>query len=136
MRAHKHFFCFVIMLTISSCIHGPDPFDPLHEYHVMNVSDDSIVCRYHCTNTSIKNINEIILSSEETKIMYFSNTNDTLSASGLPHYVLKDMLFVNTNGDTILYINPIVDSAWIAYDTTFYHNVYGGKKWIYKFNNK
>lgn len=132
--------CYIIVflssIILSSCINGPDPFLPLHEYHVLNMSQDSIVCRYHCIDKSIKDANTIVLHSGEKKILYFNNINDTLSETGIPHCLFEDMLFTHPNGDTILYINPIVDSTWCVYDTTFYHNVYGGKKWIYKFNNK
>lgn len=120
--------CWVIM----SC-NGPDPQDPLNEFHIQNMTEDSVVCEYHCVSFRNAEANKISLASGEKKILYKANESDTLSASGLPHYNFKDMLFTNIKGDTLLYINPIVDSIWVIYDTTFYNNVYGGRKWIYKF---
>lgn len=123
----------VVGILLSGCINGPDPFDPLSEFHIQNMSEDSVICIYHCRALSISQPNEIRLANGEQKIMYGFNKNDTLSAAGLPHYNFKDLLFVSTNGDTLLYLSSIVDSLWIQYDTTFYNGVYGGHRWIYKF---
>lgn len=123
----------VVGILLIGCINGPDPFDPMSEFHIQNMSEDSVVCVYHCRALTISQPNEIRLASGEQKIIFGRNENDTLFASGLPHFNFKDLLFVSTGGDTLLYLNPIVDSLWIQYDTTFYHNIDGGYKWIYKF---
>lgn len=132
MKYFRHTLC-LLMIFFCSCINGPDPFDPLNEFHVQNMTDDSIVCQYHCVSKSVSNANVIKLASGEQGILYRQEENDTLYNSGLPHYNFVDMLFASMNGDTLLYMNPIIDSMWIQYDTTFYHNVYGGHRWIYKF---
>ena len=127
--------CVLMCVLLNSCI-IVDPLDPLNEFHVQNMTVDSVICKYHCVSSPNAKANEISLASGEKKILYKANENDTLFTSGLPHYNFEDMLFTDTTGDTLLYISPIADSTWVIYDTTFYRNVYGGHRWIYKFNKQ
>lgn len=133
MKCVRSLFLLSVLCAFSACI-IIDPLEPLSEFHVQNMSEDSVICIYHCCAPELSNQqNEIRLASGEQRIMYQEDKNDTLSLSGLPHYNFRDMLFTSTNGDTLLYLSSIVDSLWLQYDTTFYKGVYGGHRWIYKF---
>ena len=116
MKPHHFILSCVALLSLQSCLPGPDPCEPDFMYYILNKSNDSVVCHYRTFYMTAENINEVRIGSSEQKILHLDELNDTIGGSIYPKAIFRDMLFTTTNGDTLLYINPIVDSDWIRYN--------------------
>lgn len=123
--------CLIIMYLCTGCV--GDPCDPSYKFYIQNMSDDIIFCQYHYSEWDTCGLNQISLVKNETKILHYRNKQDTIQPSGIPSVTFEDMLFMNTIGDTILYLNPMVDSIWTIDGQFFDSNILFGNKLIYQF---
>lgn len=135
MRLLRITIPFLIGVILFAC--NPPDFWTTQIYYVENLSVDSIVCVYHVIYNgnnidTISHTNEIA-PQEISVLRHLSDSeSDTIFIDTFfPHWAFEDMLFLSIQGDTILYISPIVDSDWEEENKTKF-----GSKWIYKFNNK
>ncbi len=99
-----------IVCTCTKC--EIDPSWPISKYYIENTTDDTLVCQYHYSRYDTCGVNCISIASKETKILHYTNEQDTLDIS----YTFEDMLFMSTQGDTLLYFNPVPDSIWTIED--------------------
>ena len=125
--------CLIIMHLCTGCV--GDPYDPSCKFYIQNMSDDTIFCQYHYSEWDTCGMNQISLVKDETKILHYRNEQDTIQPSGsIPSVTFEDMLFMNTTEDTLLYLNPMVDSIWIISDEHFFDSeILFGNKLIYQF---
>ena len=131
---NKYIFTILCISIICICTQCEiDPPFAMYKFYVQNMSNDTIVCQYNYSNYDTCGVNRISIAGNETKIIHYKNGQDTINYSGIPSFTFKEMLFLGVQGDTLLYVNPMVDSLWIIEDTFADSETHWGYKLKYQF---
>lgn len=128
------------LLAFVSCTNGPDPIEPKNTYSVENLTDVDIIAHYTILADYVfweqprKNYTDSCLISADT-ITNLPLDKYGFYVSDSPSELFERIVFISTNGDTLLHLYPIEDSLWEdSISVSDYGYQVRNHHWLYKFS--
>lgn len=145
MKKITYIWMCLVVIVLSACeFIGGDPAVTKNLYYVENCTDDSVYCIGKEVmadyNNPPREPQGCWVESGKMSVLDIGDYQDTIVMISTvllpPERVVKSLLFLNKEGDTLLYLDKINNEDWEVFDTTIIGRRIVGKKWKYKFKGQ